>query len=209
MARDLTSGMEIAVQAEHVRVAVLVDAVFGSGTVHVWSGLGDLEWNGDAYQGTGELGSISSITETSDLRAEGIVITLGGLDPDLISIGLQEVAIANEVMVWLAQLDAAGAVIADPYLAWQGYMDVPVITEGAETASISITCESIGAMRGPRNRLYTDADQQHDHPGDLALQFVTNTVSTKWWAVSRLGPPADTGSSGGGGIGGGPFQHGF
>jgi hypothetical protein len=66
-----------------------------------------------------------------------------------------------------------GAVVIDPVLVFQGRLDVPIIEENGETATISIAYESrLIDLQKPRESRYTDQDQQRAYPGDLGMAFV-------------------------------------
>lgn len=67
MARDLTAGMISAVQAETVRPILLAKIATTGGDVRVWTGIGDLTFAAEIYTGTGTLGGVSDVQESSDL----------------------------------------------------------------------------------------------------------------------------------------------
>jgi hypothetical protein len=76
--------------------------------------------------------------------------------------------------VWIGFFDSAGALIADPYLAFQGRFDVPDILDAGEQATISARYESrLADLDRPRERRYTDEDQSLDYPTDPGFEFVT------------------------------------
>jgi hypothetical protein len=75
--------------------------------------------------------------------------------------------------LYLAMLNSAGQIVGTPYLAFSGRCDVPVIEDGAETATIAITYESkLIDLDRARERRYTDQDQQAEYPADTGFAFV-------------------------------------
>jgi hypothetical protein len=82
MPRNLDSSLSAALASGAIVPAVLVDLTLKSGIAHVWSGVGDLPWNGNTYKGVGALGSISPVTEGSEVRADGITLKLAGIPMD-------------------------------------------------------------------------------------------------------------------------------
>ncbi len=58
MVRSLTSQMQTVSEAEVVNLFYLIDFEFDSGTVRLWTGLGDLVWNSETYTGAGNILSI-------------------------------------------------------------------------------------------------------------------------------------------------------
>jgi hypothetical protein len=72
-------------------------------------------------------------------------------------------------------------VIGDPVQVFAGSLDVPTLTEGAETSTLSITAENplIDLNRAP-NRRFTDVDQQVDYPGDTGFFQVQLLQDYNW-----------------------------
>jgi hypothetical protein len=62
-----------------IQPVVLAQLTLKSGVVYVWSGVGDLVWNGNTYTGVGYLGKVGEITEASAVQAEGTTLTLSGI----------------------------------------------------------------------------------------------------------------------------------
>jgi hypothetical protein len=87
MSRNLDTSLAAALSNNLIQPVVLAVLTFVSGTMYVWSGVGNLVYNGNTYLGVGLLGKISAISENSDVKADGMDITLSG-------IGLSPYAIA-------------------------------------------------------------------------------------------------------------------
>lgn len=181
MSRDLTTAVANEVEAAEVQPFLLFEGEFVSGYIRAWSGIGDLVWNSQTWTGTGTLLSISDIQETSDGSAQGITATLSGVPSALISIALQDVRQGASGKIWLGFFN--NGIIDDPILLFEGRLDVPVINESGETASISISYESrLIDLQRQREHLYTDKDQQGLFAGDLGCQFVTSIqeITLNW-----------------------------
>lgn len=173
MARNLGAGPLAQLLASHIRLVFFVQATFTSGTVYIWNGVGNITWNSITWTGLGNLVSISSVSEATDISAKSITLTLNAIPSDLLSKCLGEVRQGNEVKLWLGFLDSAGAVIADPYQSFSGHMDVPTINEGVATSTIDLTCENplIDMNRSPERR-FTHDDQKIDYPTDNGFIWV-------------------------------------
>lgn len=66
-----------------------------------------------------------------------------------------------------------GAVVADPFLAFEGRTDVPDIAKDGERCTVSIHYESrLIALERPRERRITHEDQQIDYPGDRGREYI-------------------------------------
>lgn len=173
MSRTLTAAMLSELQAGTVRPALLAAIETASGTVRVWSGIGDLVWGGNTYTGVGDLGGVSAIKETSSLEATGCNFQLSGVPASMVSTALGQIRYGRSAKLWLALLDASGAVIADPYAIFSGLTDNATIDETPEAPRITIAAESrFIDLDRPRNRRYTTEDQQIDYPADLGFEFV-------------------------------------
>lgn len=178
MARDLTAAYQNAITADVVAPALLLSMEFDEGTVNAWTGFGDLTWDSKTFSGVGDFGSLSDVDETSNIQANGVTFTLSGIPSSLISVALTYEYQGRPVRCWLAALNiTTGAIIADPYQLFAGRMDVMTINEGAESATITLTAESVLIdLQRPRNRRYTHEDQIAEFAGDLFFEYVAGLV---------------------------------
>ena len=172
MSRDLSGAVVSEITAAELQPFLLFEGDFIGGTVRAWSGIGDLSWDSKNWTGTGNLLTVSAVQENADTVASGATVTLTGVPVELISLALSSVRQGGAGRIYLGFL-SAGAVVADPVLVFEGKLDVPVIEEDAETASIAIAYESrLIDLQKPRESRYTDQDQQRIYPGDLGMSFV-------------------------------------
>lgn len=171
--RNVTGAMQAAAQARDQRPLLLVEALFDSGPLRLWNGLGDLSWNGETWNGSGSLLGIEPGGETQAVAAPGANFTLTGIDSALVALALDEDYQGRKVTMWLGLFDAAGAVIVDPVPVFSGRLDVMEIDEGGETATIRVSAESrLADLERPPGGVYTDEDQKARYPGDRGLEFV-------------------------------------
>lgn len=109
MSRGLDAGTVDALSAQLVRPIILFEGVFATGTVRLWSGLGDLSYAGETWQGVGTLGGVSPVQETQEVRANGLRVSLSGIPAELVSLALQSLRQNRAGKIWLAFLPAEGA----------------------------------------------------------------------------------------------------
>ena len=175
MSRDISAGVQSAISATEVQPIILFEGSFASGTVYVWSGYGDLVWDGDTYLGVGTLGAISNVSEASEISAKGITVSMSGIPSSLISLVLGDVRQGAVGKVHMGFLNSSGVVIDDPILMFEGKLDVPSIQEGGDTSTITLSYESrlIDLQRAREGR-YTNEDQLRAFPGDLGCAFVAS-----------------------------------
>lgn len=178
--RDLTPSFLTALDADVVDLALFFEGEFNSGTVYLWTGIGLKDWNGQTWQGAGQLIGISQIEETDKVQANGVTVTLSGVDTANIALVIDEARQGLKGRVWVAILDASGNIIADPFQPFVGRLDVPQISENGQTATISISYESkLIDLQKPRNWRYTDESQKTIHPDDLFFEYVTSIQDKK------------------------------
>ena len=185
MPRLMSTAMAAAIASPYLSFALFCEANFTSGPVYIWSRGYPIVWNGQTWLGLGALASISTIAEGSDVEARGIALGLSGFDPTFLPAVMNEFALLLPVIVYLGLFDA-GVLIADPIIAFSGRMDKPEIAASGKTASISIACEStLADMNVAVNRRKTADDQQRDHPGDLAYNYVMAIQErNEYWGVA-------------------------
>ena len=90
------------------------EAEFDSGTVRLWTGIGDRTINGETFIGAGHLLSISGLEEASDLSAKGASVTLSGLQAGIMSIALTEPYQSRRARIFLGDSNI-GATTAPSY----------------------------------------------------------------------------------------------
>lgn len=156
-----------------VRPILLAELDFVSGTKRLWSGIGNLLWNSETWEGTGDLGRVSSIEETVELRAAGMALQLAGVDTSDLAEVIAEPIQGRRAKLYIGFRDSAFQLISDPIIIFDGRMDTIEIVDGGPTATITMKVENrLRDLERARTRRYTDADQQARFPGDVGLQYV-------------------------------------
>lgn len=164
--------MQTEVAASLLRPVAFYEGEFASGTVRLWSGVDTISWNGQSWEGAGNLLGVSPVTETVDVRASGVSVSLSGNVSSLIATALNERRLGKPGKLWLGAMNASGAIIADPYLAFSGRLDQSRIVDGGEDCTIAMGYESrLAALERPRERRWTHEDQQIDFPGDRGFEY--------------------------------------
>ena len=175
--RNLSSAMQAALTARTLQPAIMADLTFKSGTEYVWIGRGSLTWNGNTYQGVGNLGGIGTITETTTVMAAGTNVSLSGVDPTLYADSLADIVTGQPAKIWFACLN--GSTVIDAMLWFSGLIDIPTVTEGPDDIAISIALESklVNLQRANR-KLYTAAEQRRKYPTDSGFNWVEQLQDT-------------------------------
>jgi hypothetical protein len=194
MSRVLSNEMQAVASADLVRPIYLMKAEFDAGDVNLWSGIGSLTFDGDTYLGAGDLLSISQISESAELTASGISITLAGVKQSLLTIARDEPYQGRVITLYLGALNDSGDIISSPVVLFSGFMDVMNISDSGETSSIVISAENkLIAFDRASVRRYTSEDQKIDYPNDKGFEFVAK-IQEKEIIWGRPTPSSQNGS---------------
>jgi hypothetical protein len=166
-----------------IRPGFLASLTFHTGAQYVWSGAGNLVYNGNTYRGVGSLGRIGTIDEGTDVRAAGTTVTLSAIDPALLSECLSDIQLGAPAAIYFALFDTNLALIGTPYPLFVGTVDQPVIQIGPTEMTISLKLENkLVNLQRANMRRYTAADQRRYYPNDTAFNWVEllNDMALKW-----------------------------
>ena len=61
MSRDLTTAVANALADQSLRPVIFFEGQFATGWVRIWSGLGEVSWNGESWAGAGSLLGLGAI----------------------------------------------------------------------------------------------------------------------------------------------------
>lgn len=165
-----TNSTESAKQA--VRLFIAVDLDFASGHVRAHDGIGQISWGGNTFDGIGQFGSIEAVSESTDVIARPLSLTLSGVDSSLVSITMTEVYQNRQATIYVGFVnETTGAVVDTPETAWEGRMNQMSISSAGGSANIRLTCEH-RLRREPRIARYTNEDQQLLFSGDKFFDLV-------------------------------------
>lgn len=182
--RDITSGFETEIEASQLAPIAMLQLEFDSGTIRMWSGIGDLTYDSNIFYGVGNLLAIESAEETNELKATSGRFRLSGVDSSMLSLSLLENYQGRPASYWFGVLDTVTrALIPDPYLVFKGKMDILEISDNGETSEVTLSAESdLIDLRVVRERKYTNEDQKSMFPTDEGLSFVANIqdISINW-----------------------------
>jgi hypothetical protein len=173
MPRTLTPAMAAEIAARFKSPILLVEIETASTPVRVWTGAGTLSWDSKTWEGTGAFGGVQPAEETADLRASGEIYTLSGVPSALLSAAIGDLRPNLPCRRWLGFVDAAGALIADPILLFEGSAAVPTTDDSGETLTIALSAESLlNTLKRPRETRYTPEDQRTRSAGDEGFDYV-------------------------------------
>lgn len=150
MPRGLTAGQITAVSARVKNPLYFVKLDFASGTVRVWSGIGDITALSATWKGLGEFGIIRGLETDRTLRANSITLAIAGLPGSMITPGIMQSTRSERyqgrpVTVYIGFGDPdTGALLADPSPIWSGVADVVSFAVG-DNVTAELTCEAFAS----------------------------------------------------------------
>tara|TARA_R110000824_G_scaffold24195_2_gene85578 strand:- start:3197 stop:4138 length:942 start_codon:yes stop_codon:yes gene_type:complete len=100
--RNLNPLYRALFRSDKLHPVILVTAEFETETLRLWSGYDTLTYDSNAYVGAGTLLSVSALSESSDIRANGITVGLSGISTTIISLALAENLNKRNIAVDLA-----------------------------------------------------------------------------------------------------------
>lgn len=192
MARDLTANFITEITAENNRPIFLAELTFASSVIRLWTGIGDLTWDSKTWFGNGWLHGLTGMAETREVEAVGMEVELAGVPAAVLSAVLNESNQGKAGNIYLGFLNSSGAVIADPYLVFEGRMDVPTIYEDPLEPRVTIAYESrlIDLERAKEFSYTTETQQQFSYgANDKGFEFNSQAVEwTGFWGNQQKKP---------------------
>jgi hypothetical protein len=195
--RELTAGVLSAIAAGVIRPVLFVELEYESGGLpaflRLFTGVGQMSWNGQTWTGGRDLLTISPVRESTSLEAIGFSVQMSGLPADKLSIALQSMRKNKPGKLWLGFFDAANALIPDPYPLRRGRFDVAPISRSGVTMTIEARYEGpLARLLISNERRYTHEDQQLRLAGDMGFDQVPELQDAHdlWGPAVPVGPPA-------------------
>lgn len=187
MSRGLTAGFIAEATAARCSPCLFFEGEFASATLRLWTGFGDISWNGQTWLGNGYFQDITDGEETSDVQATRIVVHLTGVPEAQVAFALTELLQNKPGKVWFGFIDEDGAVVADPYLMFEGKLDTGELVDTPEGGNLQITYESHAAdLERPKANRYTNESQKRFYSDDKGFEFVARLKDlTLQWGTGK------------------------
>lgn len=173
MSRPMTAAMAKALKGGAPR-ALIVEIEHPDGIGRFWSSIGTLAWNGETWAGTGVMGSVSPVTQTSDLSIQEMSFALSGVDPEVVS-QLSDTVRNLSGRAWLACLNDRGGVVRNPYELIDAVLDYQTfeVADDGSGAQIKIIARSgFYTLERAIDECWSPEDQKVRYPGDTGLDML-------------------------------------
>jgi hypothetical protein len=198
--RDLSTAVQGSLEDNVVYPFFAIELLFDSAPIRLWTGVGELVFEGETWIGTGNLLDVSSIEETTEIAVRGATITLSGMSSEVISLALQSPYqgrvcniyfgmfakgfIQKEDSAYILLEDGSKIILESQETGltqiFSGYMDEMNIDEGPDFGTIELKVENkLIDLERSRTRRYTSEYQKSVYPGDRGLEFVESLQDKK------------------------------
>lgn len=208
MADRMTPAMETALRQQGVLIFVCGQAELPGYNLRLLDGAGEVTWGGVTFRSKDErfgiLGGIDAITDGIGDQAPQVSVTF--LPPsetaaaDLAHPSQQ----SSRIRLWIGAIDpATRAVIAEPYILFDGELDQPTLTIDKGHREVEFDCVSSfeKLFRDEEGVRLSDTHHQEIWPGEQGLSDVTGIVKQIIWGPGDkiAGSFYSSGSGGSGG----------
>ena len=185
MARGLSSSVKTELATGNIAPVHLIDLNFATPqylTDCSFNLTSSISGSSRTYTASGHILNIGNSQEGSKPIKNSLNLTLSGVDQSFISIALNENIINATVQIYRAFLNSSNAIISDPFLLFDGFIDQYSIEDDTTTANIGLNITSHwGNFEKVSGRRTSDTSQQRFFSGDKGFEFSALTVQDIRW----------------------------
>lgn len=163
--------------AQHLRrrkpIALLAEIDHPDGCGRFWTGIGNLYWRGQTWVGSGALGTVTPVKQTSDLVIQEIQFRMSGISQD-IAAKLNGDVRNRSGKVWLAGIGKGNTVISDPMLIADSELDYQAF-DASEDGSVSVVITArtgFYTLERAIDEVWSTEDQKLRYPNDSGLDMI-------------------------------------
>ena len=198
--QGLDSSIVNRLGADEQALFFAVKAEFDTDDILVWSGTDDLVIGSDTYTGAGSLLNISNSEDNLELKSNGLVISLSGMDTTVVTYALTENYQNRPITLFLGYVMGGTNEVAGTLTLFKGRMTSLVVNDTPEGSTVTIDAENrLVDLDRPSNFRYTKESQNFLHSGDTGFDRVASLQDKQIvWGSSHTGSGSinDGGGSG-------------
>jgi len=152
-----------------------VKAEFDTDDILVWSGTDDLVIGSETYTGAGTLLSVSNVEDNTEIKSNGLVVGLSGMDTTVVNYALTENYQNRPITVFLGYVMGGTNEVAGTLTLFKGRMTSLVINDTPDGSTVTIDAENrLVDLDRPSNLRYTKESQNFLHSGDTGFNRVAS-----------------------------------
>jgi hypothetical protein len=159
-------------------IAALAIIDHPDGVVRIWTGIGTLDYAGEAWEGIGILGTISPLSASTETVISDFELRIAGV-PAYAAQFINANVRGRSAQVLLAALDDHLNVVPGPIEVGSGVMDYQTLeTSDDGTCSIAVTViGGLWTLDQALNQAWTTEEQIKIYPGDTGLDAIPSLVN--------------------------------
>ena len=185
MTRSLTTAIKNELATNDIRPIHLITIGFGTPlnfTDCSFSLTSSVSGSSVTYTPSNFIMGISNFTEEVDITKTSLKLGFSGADTSLISVVLNENVVNDAVTIFRGFLDSSNAIIADPFLLYDGQIDTFEIQESNKESNLILNITSHWANFDKKNgRKTNNVSQQRFFSTDVGMEFSSQTVQDIKW----------------------------
>jgi hypothetical protein len=186
-----------------------VKAEFDTDNILVWSGIDDLVIGSDTYTGAGTLLSVSNSEDNLELKSNGLVVSLSGMDTTIVNYALTENYQNRPLTLFMGYVMGGTNEVAGTLTIFKGRMTSLVINDAPDGSTVTIDAENrLVDLDRPSNLRYTKESQNFLHSGDTGFNRVASLQDKQINWGTKSSTAGGGGGGGGGDYNGGDFSSG-
>lgn len=171
-----------------------VKAEFDTETIRVWTGIDDIQVDGETYTGAGTLLQVSEIEDNMEISSANCNFSLSGMDKTVLNLALSENIQNRKISLFMGYLSGGSNKSAGEITLFSGRMTNLTINDDPNGMTIVVNAENrLVDLNRPCNLRYTQASQQIVSNGDTGFKYVMalQDLEVNWGRPSNN----DTGDS--------------
>jgi len=188
--QGLDSSIVNRLGADEQALFFAVKAEFDTDDILVWSGMDDLVIGSDTYTGAGTLLSVSNSEDNLELKSNGLVVALSGMDTTVVNYALTENYQNRPITIFMGYVMGGTNEVAGTLTLFKGRMTSLVINDTPEGSTVTIDAENrLVDLDRPSNLRYTKESQNFLHSGDTGFNRVASLQDKQinWGKTSSSG----------------------
>ena len=173
--QGLDSSIVNRLGADEQALFFAVKAEFDTDDIRVWSGIDDLTISSETYTGAGTLLTVSNSEDNTELKSNGIVVALSGMDTTVVNYALTENYQNRPITIFMGYVMGGTNEVAGTLTLFKGRMTSLVINDTPEGSTVTIDAENrLVDLDRPSNLRYTKESQNFLHSGDTGFNRVAS-----------------------------------
>jgi hypothetical protein len=184
MTRSLSAGVIAEIATNKLNPVELVYLGIGTGTYYT-DHYKDISFDGDTYTASSLFLGSSEVQENADIAVNSLTLKFSGADTTIISLLLNNNYMNEPAKIYRGFLDDSQALIADPFLLFDGRISSFTLEENATSSSVNVIISSHWAdFERISGRRTTENSQKLFFPNDKGMEFASQTGKKIKWGVA-------------------------